>query len=73
MTFTVIYFLCALKIQPSQGWPVDLRNGPDVDNWLGKKARRVITSNICYFVPKRPKGRNLSEAAKGVANLLFSL
>uniref|UniRef100_A0A3B4YNZ1 Mab-21-like HhH/H2TH-like domain-containing protein n=1 Tax=Seriola lalandi dorsalis TaxID=1841481 RepID=A0A3B4YNZ1_SERLL len=40
------------------GWPLAVRNGPDVDDWLGKKVRQEIKSLPCYFVPKRLKGRN---------------
>lgn len=55
-------FCVSLEVQ---GWPPAVRNGPDVDNWLGKKARQEIKSLPCYFVPKRLKGRKLSEDAKG--------
>lgn len=58
--------LCScMEVHPSQGWPLAVRNGPDVDNWLGKKIRQEIRSLPIYFVPKRLKGRNLSEEAKG--------
>ncbi|XP_029919070.1 cyclic GMP-AMP synthase [Myripristis murdjan] len=62
----------ALEIHPSQGWPSAARNGPDVDNWLGKKNRQEIKSLPCYFVPKRMKGRKLSEAAKESWRISFS-
>ncbi|XP_045913723.1 cyclic GMP-AMP synthase [Micropterus dolomieu] len=62
----------ALEVHPSQGWPLALRNGPDVDNWLGKKARQEIKSLPCFFVPKRLKGRNLSEDAKESWRISFS-
>ncbi|KAG7219314.1 hypothetical protein INR49_019118 [Caranx melampygus] len=60
----------ALEAHPSQGWPLAVRNGPDVDDWLGKKARQEIRSLPCYFVPKRLKARNLEnkEEAKGKRN-----
>uniref|UniRef100_A0A3B4Y517 Uncharacterized protein n=1 Tax=Seriola lalandi dorsalis TaxID=1841481 RepID=A0A3B4Y517_SERLL len=48
----------ALEVHSSQGWPLAVRNGPDVDDWLGKKVRQEIKSLPCYFVPKRLKGRN---------------
>uniref|UniRef100_A0A671YTX2 Uncharacterized protein n=1 Tax=Sparus aurata TaxID=8175 RepID=A0A671YTX2_SPAAU len=54
-----------MEVHPSQGWPLAVRNGPDVENWLGKKVRQEIRSLPIYFVPKRLKGRNLSEEAKG--------
>lgn len=58
--------LCSsVQVHSKQGWPEAVRNGPDVDNWLGKKARQEIKSFPCIFVPKRLKGRNLSEDAKG--------
>ncbi|XP_059206391.1 cyclic GMP-AMP synthase [Centropristis striata] len=62
----------ALEVHPSQGWPLAVRHGPDVDNWLGKKVRQEITSLPCYFVPKRPKGRNLCEDAKESWRISFS-
>ncbi|XP_008291104.1 cyclic GMP-AMP synthase [Stegastes partitus] len=55
-----------------QGWPAPVRNGPDVDNWLGKKARQEIRGLPCYYVPKRLKGRNLSEDAKESWRISFS-
>lgn len=60
----------ALEVPSSQGWPLAARAGPDVDNWLGKKTRRSLTHQTCFFVPKKPPGRNLSEAAKGVRNIV---
>ncbi|XP_042362856.1 cyclic GMP-AMP synthase [Plectropomus leopardus] len=62
----------ALEIHSSQGWPLAVRNGPDVDKWLGKKVRQEIRSLPCYFVPKRLKGRNLSEDAKESWRISFS-
>ncbi|KAI9514451.1 hypothetical protein NQZ68_033569 [Dissostichus eleginoides] len=62
----------ALEVHSSQGWPLPVRNGPDVDNWLGKKVRKEITSLPCYFVPKRMKGRNLSGEAKESWRISFS-
>ncbi|XP_035537799.1 cyclic GMP-AMP synthase [Morone saxatilis] len=62
----------ALEVHPSQGWPVAVRNGPDVENWLGKKVRQEIKSLPCYFVPKRIKGRNLSEEDKESWRISFS-
>uniref|UniRef100_A0A8C2XSD4 Cyclic GMP-AMP synthase n=1 Tax=Cyclopterus lumpus TaxID=8103 RepID=A0A8C2XSD4_CYCLU len=62
----------ALEVPSSQGWPLALRNGPDVDNWLGKKVRQEIKSSACFFVPKRLKGRNLSEEAKESWRISFS-
>lgn len=64
-----LYLSLAIEVPNEQGWPLAARNGPNVDNWLGKKGRRKITSSPCFFVPKRPKGRNLSEAAKGRSNI----
>ncbi|XP_018554541.1 cyclic GMP-AMP synthase [Lates calcarifer] len=63
----------ALEVHASQGWPLAVRNGPDVDNWLGKKGRQEIKSSPCFFVPKRLKGRNLSEGAKESWRISFSL
>ncbi|KAM4631461.1 cyclic GMP-AMP synthase [Polymixia lowei] len=62
----------ALEVPPSQGWPLAARNGPDVDKWLGKKTRQDIKSSKSFFVPKRIKGRNLSEAAKDSWRISFS-
>ncbi|XP_019126326.1 cyclic GMP-AMP synthase isoform X1 [Larimichthys crocea] len=62
----------ALEVHPCQGWPLAARNGPAVDNWLGKKVRQEIKSLPCYFVPKRIKGRNLSEDAKESWRISFS-
>lgn len=62
----------ALEVPSSQGWPLPARDGPDVDHWLGKKARRNITSKTCYFVPKKPKGRNLTKEAKECWRISFS-
>lgn len=61
-----IWFLgSSVQVQERQGWPVAIRNGPNVDNWLGKKSRQEIKSFRCFFVPKRLKGRNISKDAKG--------
>ncbi|XP_070778375.1 cyclic GMP-AMP synthase [Enoplosus armatus] len=62
----------ALEMHSSQGWPLAIRSGPDVDNWLGKKVRQEIKSLPCFFVPKRLKGRNLSEDAKESWRISFS-
>ncbi|XP_023118979.2 cyclic GMP-AMP synthase [Amphiprion ocellaris] len=67
--------LISVDVVPSlevQGWPVPVRNGPDVENWLGKKVRQEIRGLPCYFVPKRLKGRNLSEDAKESWRISFS-
>ncbi|XP_023250609.1 cyclic GMP-AMP synthase-like [Seriola lalandi dorsalis] len=65
----------ALEVHSSQGWPLAVRNGPDVDDWLGKKVRQEIKSLPCYFVPKRLKGRNQGnkEEAKESWRISFSL
>lgn len=63
----------ALEVHPSQGWPIAVRSGPDVDNWLGKKVRQEIKTFPCFFAPKRLKGRNLSEEAKESWRISFSL
>ncbi|XP_031603890.1 cyclic GMP-AMP synthase [Oreochromis aureus] len=55
-----------------QSWPAAVRNGPDVTNWLGKKALQEIRGLPVYFVPKRQKGRNLSEDAKESWRISFS-
>ncbi|XP_015255348.1 PREDICTED: cyclic GMP-AMP synthase-like [Cyprinodon variegatus] len=55
-----------------QSWPPAVRNGPDVDKWLGKKLRQEIRGLPCYFVPKKQKGRNLSEDAKESWRISFS-
>ncbi|XP_026155406.1 cyclic GMP-AMP synthase [Mastacembelus armatus] len=62
----------ALEVHPSQGWPPTLRNGPDVEKWLGKKVWKEIKSLPCFFVPKRMKGRNLGEDAKESWRISFS-
>ncbi|KAM9415076.1 cyclic GMP-AMP synthase-like isoform 1-T2 [Salvelinus alpinus] len=62
----------ALEVPSSQGWPLAARAGPDVDNWLGKKTRRSLTHQTCFFVPKKPPGRSLSEAAKESWRISFS-
>ncbi|KAG7218644.1 hypothetical protein INR49_019961 [Caranx melampygus] len=61
----------ALEAHPSQGWPLAVRNGPDVDDWLGKKARQEIRSLPCYFVPKRLKARNLENKEEAKDQLTF--
>lgn len=53
-------------LEVPQGWPQAARAGPNIDNWLGKKCRRQFVSKAVYFVPKRPKGRNLKDDAKGM-------
>ncbi|CAK6949196.1 cyclic GMP-AMP synthase [Scomber scombrus] len=63
----------ALEVHPSQGWPLAVRNGPDVENWLGKKFRQEIKTLPCFFVPKRLKGRKLTEEAKESWRISFSL
>ncbi|XP_024297517.1 cyclic GMP-AMP synthase isoform X2 [Oncorhynchus tshawytscha] len=62
----------ALEVPSSQSWPLAARAGPDVNNWLGKKTRRSLTHQTCFFVPKKPPGRNLSEAAKESWRISFS-
>ncbi|XP_047460268.1 cyclic GMP-AMP synthase [Mugil cephalus] len=53
-------------------WPAAVRNGPEVDNWLGKKVRQEFKSFPCFFVPKRQKGKNLKEEAKESWRISFS-
>lgn len=55
-----------------QGWPEAARSGPDVDNWLGKNARRRITGQPVYFVPKRPKAQKLTSIEKESWRISFS-
>ncbi|KAJ8384962.1 hypothetical protein AAFF_G00196280 [Aldrovandia affinis] len=62
----------ALEVPRSQSWPLAARTGLKVDNWLGKKTRRDLTSQAFYFVPKKPAGRNLSDAAKESWRISFS-
>lgn len=62
----------ALEVPQSQCWPQPARGGLTVENWLGKKTRKALTSQTCYFVPKRPKGRNLNPAAKESWRISFS-
>lgn len=50
----------------SQALPAAARAGPSVENWLGKNVRRKLVSSGCYFVPKMPKGDNLSDIIKGM-------
>ncbi|XP_078123442.1 cyclic GMP-AMP synthase isoform X2 [Sander vitreus] len=65
--------LISVDLVPAlEGWPLAVRNGPDVDKWLGKKVRQEIRSLPCYFIPKRLKGRNLSEDAKESWRISFS-
>ncbi|XP_076865110.1 cyclic GMP-AMP synthase isoform X2 [Brachyhypopomus gauderio] len=59
-------------LEVSQGWPAAARTGPDVDKWLGKKARQKFVSRPIYFVPKRPKCRNLSDTEKESWRISFS-
>ncbi|KAF5908656.1 cyclic GMP-AMP synthase-like [Clarias magur] len=59
-------------LEVSQGWPEAARAGPDVDNWLGKNVRRAILGKPFYFVPKRPKTRNLSDVEKESWRISFS-
>ncbi|XP_026202924.1 cyclic GMP-AMP synthase [Anabas testudineus] len=63
----------ALMVHDSQGWPQGVRDGPDVDNWLGRKGRQKIKSLPCVFVPKRLKGRKLGEDAKESWRISFSI
>uniref|UniRef100_A0A673LHG0 Uncharacterized protein n=1 Tax=Sinocyclocheilus rhinocerous TaxID=307959 RepID=A0A673LHG0_9TELE len=53
-------------LEVPQGWPQAAREGLNIDKWLGKKCRRQFVSKAVYFVPKRPKGRNLKDDAKGM-------
>ncbi|XP_003200687.3 cyclic GMP-AMP synthase [Danio rerio] len=59
-------------LEVPQGWPQAARAGPNVDQWLGKKCRRQFVSKAVYFIPKRPKGRNLSDDAKESWRISFS-
>ncbi|KAG7317040.1 hypothetical protein KOW79_019338 [Hemibagrus wyckioides] len=52
-------------LEVPQGWPEAARAGPNVDKWLGKNNRRKIIGQPVYFVPKRPKTRNLTNVEKG--------
>ncbi|KAI4871807.1 hypothetical protein NFI96_002125 [Prochilodus magdalenae] len=60
----------ALEVE--QGWPQAARAGPVVDKWLGKHVRRKFVSQPVFFVPKRPKQRNLSDAEKESWRISFS-
>ncbi|XP_053190051.1 cyclic GMP-AMP synthase [Scomber japonicus] len=60
-------------LEVNHGWPLAVRNGPDVEKWLGKKFRQEIKTLPCFFVPKRLKGRKLSEEAKESWRISFSL
>ncbi|TDH03845.1 hypothetical protein EPR50_G00145920 [Perca flavescens] len=62
----------ALEVQSQGCWPLPECHGPDVDKWLGRKVRLEIKSLPCYFIPKRLKGRNLSEDAKESWRISFS-
>ncbi|KAF7691176.1 cyclic GMP-AMP synthase [Silurus meridionalis] len=68
--------ILSMDIVPSlevpQGWPKDARAGPDVDNWLGKNNRRKFVGEPVYFVPKRPKTRNLTAVEKESWRISFS-
>ncbi|XP_066531057.1 cyclic GMP-AMP synthase isoform X2 [Hoplias malabaricus] len=59
-------------LEVPQGWPEAARAGPPVDKWLGKNARRRFVSQPVYFVPKRPKARNLKDAEKESWRISFS-
>uniref|UniRef100_A0A8C1UTS7 Cyclic GMP-AMP synthase n=1 Tax=Cyprinus carpio TaxID=7962 RepID=A0A8C1UTS7_CYPCA len=59
-------------LEVPQGWPQAARAGPNIDKWLGKKCRRQFVSKSVYFVPKRPKGRNLKDDAKESWRISFS-
>ncbi|KAB5530944.1 hypothetical protein PHYPO_G00135140 [Pangasianodon hypophthalmus] len=59
-------------LEVPQGWPEAARAGPGVDNWLGKNVRRKIVGQPVYFVPKRPKTRNLSVTEKESWRISFS-
>ncbi|CAM4631020.1 unnamed protein product [Leuciscus chuanchicus] len=59
-------------LEVPQGWPQAARAGPNINNWLGKKCRRQLVSKAVYFVPKRPKGRNLKDDAKESWRISFS-
>ncbi|KAJ8268198.1 hypothetical protein COCON_G00133700 [Conger conger] len=61
-----------LEVPEAQAWPLAAQQGLKVDNWLGKKARRNLTKQCFYFVPKKPAGRNLSESAKESWRISFS-
>lgn len=54
-----------VQLHHKQGWPQAVRSGPNVDDWLGKKCRQGLMNFPCVFVPKRLKGRNVGEGAKG--------
>ncbi|XP_043072957.1 cyclic GMP-AMP synthase [Puntigrus tetrazona] len=59
-------------LEVPQGWPQAARAGPNIKNWLGKKNCRQLVSKPVYFVPKRPKGRNLKDDAKESWRISFS-
>ncbi|XP_060798928.1 cyclic GMP-AMP synthase [Neoarius graeffei] len=59
-------------LEVPQGWPAGARAGVDVDNWLGKNNRRKILGQPVFFVPKRPKARNLSDIEKESWRISFS-
>uniref|UniRef100_A0AAY4CD66 Cyclic GMP-AMP synthase n=1 Tax=Denticeps clupeoides TaxID=299321 RepID=A0AAY4CD66_9TELE len=62
----------ALEVSSKQGWPIPARAGPNIDKWLGKNVRHKLTRQPCYFIPKRPKSRHLSDAAKECWRISFS-
>ncbi|TSK31360.1 Cyclic GMP-AMP synthase [Bagarius yarrelli] len=59
-------------LEVPQGWPEAARTGLGVDNWLGKNARRKLLDQPVYFVPKRPKTRNLTNVEKESWRISFS-
>ncbi|KAL2080378.1 hypothetical protein ACEWY4_024171 [Coilia grayii] len=59
-------------LEVTQGWPDAARKGPNVDNWLGKNTRRKFVSQPFYFVPKTPKGNDLSEMSRESWRISFS-
>lgn len=52
-------------LEVPQGWPQAARAGLEVSGWLGKNTRHDYLKEPVYFVPKRPKQRNLSDIEKG--------
>ncbi|KAK6474353.1 cyclic GMP-AMP synthase-like [Huso huso] len=62
----------ALEVPSCQGWPEATKKGLKIEDWLGKKSRQAYTSQSFYFVPKKPKGRGLSEEAKESWRISFS-
>ncbi|XP_072530970.1 cyclic GMP-AMP synthase isoform X2 [Salminus brasiliensis] len=59
-------------LEVPQRWPLAARGGPVVDNWLGRHCRRRFVGKPVYFVPKRPKLRNLSDVEKESWRISFS-